>query len=66
MAHEIDMTTGVAAVFTVGEPPWHGLGANITQAQTSGQAITLAHLDWDVELWPLRASDPKGSSPEVA
>ena len=35
MAHEIDMTTGVAAVFTVGEPPWHGLGANITEAQTS-------------------------------
>lgn len=66
MAHEIDMTTGVAAVFTVGEPPWHGLGANITEAQTSRQAVTLAHLDWNVELWPLRASDPKGSLPEVA
>ena len=66
MAHEIDMTTGVAAVFTVGEPPWHGLGANIAEAQTSRQAITLAHLDWDVELWNVRARNPRGSLPEVA
>ncbi len=26
MPHEIDQTTGSAAVFTVGTPPWHGLG----------------------------------------
>ena len=65
MAHEIDVSTGQAAVFTVGEPPWHGLGANITDAQTSQQAITLAHLNWQVELWPVRAIDPDHVYPEV-
>ena len=56
MAHEIDTSTGVAAVFTVGEPPWHRLGINVQDAQTSEQAITLAHLDWEVDLWPVQAS----------
>lgn len=65
MAHEIDMSTGQAAVFTVGEPPWHGLGANIQEAQTSQEAITLAHLDWGVELWPVRATDPNAALPDV-
>ena len=65
MAHEIDVSTGQAAVFVVGEPPWHGLGANIQEAQTSQQAITLAHLDWGVELWPVRATDPNQALPDV-
>ena len=58
MAHEIDISTGQAAVFTAGDPPWHGLGVNITDTQTSAQAITLAHLAWGVELWPVWARDP--------
>ena len=66
MAHEIDLSTGQPAVFTVGEPPWHGLGVNIQEAQTSQQAITLAHLDWDVKLWPVQAMDPDRVLPEIA
>src|ERR1035437_8368759 len=65
MAHEIDTTTGQAAVFVVGEPPWHGLGANIQEAPTSQQAIMLAHLDWSVEPWPVRATDPNQTLPAV-
>jgi phage/plasmid-like protein (TIGR03299 family) len=55
MAHEIDTTTGRAAVFTVGTPPWHRLGVTVADAQTSEQAIRLAALDWTVEQWPLVA-----------
>src|SRR5262249_30005108 len=38
-----------------GEPAWHGLGINVANAVTAKQAIILAHLDWTVEKWPLRA-----------
>jgi phage/plasmid-like protein (TIGR03299 family) len=54
MPHEID-TTGRAAVFTVGTPPWHRLGITVADAQTSEEAIRLAALDWSVEPWPFIA-----------
>src|SRR5947208_3535904 len=55
MAHEIDVTTGKPAVFTVGTPPWHRLGVTVADAKTSEEAIRLAALDWSVEQWPLVA-----------
>ena len=55
MAHEIDQSTGKAAVFVTGQPPWHGLGAVVKNAVTSREALQLAHLDWTVEQWPLQA-----------
>jgi phage/plasmid-like protein (TIGR03299 family) len=55
MAHEIDTTTGQAAVFVTGRPPWHGLGTVVAEARTSADAIKLAGLDWEVEQWPLVA-----------
>ncbi|HVT87735.1 MAG TPA: DUF932 domain-containing protein [Tepidisphaeraceae bacterium] len=58
MAHEIDQTTGKAAVFVTGEPAWHRLGTVIEQATTSAQAIGLAGLDWNVAQWPVRAFGP--------
>jgi phage/plasmid-like protein (TIGR03299 family) len=58
MAHEIDQTTGRAAVFVTGQPAWHQLGTVIEQATTSAEAIGLAGLDWHVEQWPVKASDP--------
>ena len=64
MAHEIDSTTGRAAVFTVGTPPWHRLGTTVTDAQTSEEAIRLAALDWTVEQWPLVARS-NGTEREV-
>jgi len=66
MAHEIDQTTGRAAVFVSGEPAWHRLGTVIEQATTSAEAITLAGLDWRVEQWPVRAFDPDSNSTEAA
>jgi phage/plasmid-like protein (TIGR03299 family) len=58
MAHEIDMTTGTAAVFVTGEPAWHRLGKVIESASTSTEAIQLAGLDWRVEQFPVRAFNP--------
>ncbi|MBI1338469.1 MAG: DUF932 domain-containing protein [Phycisphaera sp.] len=63
MPHEIDTTTGQAAIFVAetsggGGPPWHGLGTVIKQATRSTEAIRLAHLDWNVEQWPLTAANP--------
>lgn len=55
MAHEIDMTTGKAAVFVTGEPPWHRLGTVVKEAVTGSEALKLAHLDWTVEQWPIQA-----------
>jgi phage/plasmid-like protein (TIGR03299 family) len=55
MAHEIDLSTGVAAMFAAGTPPWHGLGRVIQEAATSAEAIELAGLAWAVEQWPLVA-----------
>lgn len=58
MAHEIAHTTGVAAVFTTGEPAWHRLGTVIERATPGAEAIELAGLDWRVEPWRLGAFDP--------
>jgi phage/plasmid-like protein (TIGR03299 family) len=58
MAHEIDRSTGAAAVFVTGTPAWHKLGKVIEAAATSAEAIRLAGLDWTVEQWPLVACGP--------
>jgi len=55
MAHEIDTTTGKAAIFVTGEAAWHRLGKVVSNAKTSEEAIKLACLDWQVEQWNLRA-----------
>ena len=60
MSHQIDISTGTAAVFTAGQLPWHGLGQNVQQALDSAQAIQLAGLDWLVEQWPINALAPDG------
>lgn len=60
MSHEIDQSTGVAATFAAGTPPWHGLGQLVADAVDSAEAIRLAHLDWHVDQWPLSAMAPDG------
>jgi phage/plasmid-like protein (TIGR03299 family) len=65
MAHEIDMSTGKAAVFVTGEPAWHRLGTVIDQAANSADAIKLAGLDWNVEQWPIRAFNPDKPADEA-
>jgi phage/plasmid-like protein (TIGR03299 family) len=62
MAHEIDQTTGKAAVFVTGAPAWHRLGTVIAEATTSAEAIGLAGLDWAVEKWPVQALTSDGQA----
>jgi phage/plasmid-like protein (TIGR03299 family) len=61
----IDETTGEAAIFVVGEVPWHGLGKVLQAAVTAKEAIKLARLDWTVEKRPLRTWGGDGASLDV-
>lgn len=56
MAHEIDQTTGRAAVLTTGLVPWHRLGITVENAVNSREAIELAGLNWQVQQWPVYAT----------
>lgn len=60
MSHDIDTSTGTAAVFSAGDVPWHRLGRNVEGTTDSRQAIALAGLDWHVSQRPLHASSPDG------
>jgi len=42
MAHEIDFTTGTAAMAYTSETPWHGLGQAANRAATQLEAAELA------------------------
>lgn len=53
MAHEIDMTTGQAAIAYAGQTPWHQLGTKFDDLMTSQQALTAARLDWTVSKRPV-------------
>src|SRR5215471_13536914 len=61
MADMIDESRGVAAIFVVGEPAWHGKGKVLTHCLTAAQAIVEAEQDFEVEKWPLSASKPSGA-----
>lgn len=61
MSHLIDQTTGRAACFTAGEAPWHRLGQNVADCQTSAEAIRLACLDWRVDMRPIAATMADGT-----
>jgi phage/plasmid-like protein (TIGR03299 family) len=66
MSHEIDMTTGEAAVFTTGQPPWHKLGKVIKEAANSEEAIKLAGLDWEVAQRNIKTSWGNGEALPIA
>ena len=44
--HEIDQTTGKAAIAFVGETPWHGLGSELTPGATIDEWKVAAGLNW--------------------
>lgn len=54
MAHEITSTDHVALYR---KAAWHGLGTIVEQAPTPQEALKIARLDWDVEQWPISATN---------
>jgi phage/plasmid-like protein (TIGR03299 family) len=54
MAHNIAQTeNGRYMTAWTGNTPWHGLGTQAQGLMTATEALTLAHLDWEVEKRPL-------------
>ena len=54
MAHEITQHDNVVLHRT---PAWHGLGIVVKDAPTPIEALKIAGLDWNVEQWPLSATN---------
>lgn len=54
MAHEIHSHDHVVLHR---QRAWHGLGTIVQDAPTPAQSLALAKLDWDVEQWPLYATN---------
>lgn len=60
MAHNIDQTTGEAAIAFVGETPWHGLGSRVEETATIEEIKKAARLGWNVNLSPVQYVDADG------
>lgn len=54
MAHEITASDGLVLAR---KSAWHGLGLVVEQAPTAMGALKLAGMDWEVEQWPLSATN---------
>src|SRR5687768_9878701 len=54
MAHELDITNGIASFATAREHAWHRLGQVLPGGMTAQQALDAAHLSgWNVRKLPL-------------
>ena len=66
MAHEIDMTGGIARAAFAREPAWHGLGKVVPKSMTVEEAIEFAGLGWEVHPEPIYFKDEKpGEEPTM-
>lgn len=55
--HELEVQDGQAAMFYVGETPWHKLGTRLPLNPTPEDAIAAAKIDWTVSLKKLVTED---------
>ena len=46
MAHNLWIRNGQAAMFYIGDEPWHGLGTELKEPATAAQALAAAQLDF--------------------
>lgn len=51
------MAANVESMFYTREKPWHGLGTMVQEAPSSGEALVLADLDWNVIQKPIETAD---------
>lgn len=51
------MPANVETMFYTRKKPWHGLGTMVMEAPSSGEALALAGLDWEVVQKPLVTGD---------
>ncbi|MDK2965362.1 DUF932 domain-containing protein [Lacrimispora sp.] len=51
------MAANVETMFYTREKPWHGLGKMVMEAPTSGEALNLAGLDWQVIQKSIKTDD---------
>lgn len=58
MPAEIDTTTGQAAFAYAGQPGWHGLGEDVSDAQSIDEMKVKAHLNWRVIKTPVLFETP--------
>ena len=56
MAHDISTVNGVDEAMFALRPAWHGLGTVLDHVPNSAEAIRAAHLDWQVEMQPMKTA----------
>jgi phage/plasmid-like protein (TIGR03299 family) len=54
MSHDLDTTTGEAAMVYVGEQPWHELGKKLPEGQPIEEWLKAARLEWQLEKLPVQ------------
>lgn len=58
MAHELDITDGIASFASARQDAWHRLGTVLPDTMTADEALSAAHLTgWNVRKLPLTASE---------
>jgi len=62
MAHEIDFTTGTAAMAYTGETPWHELGFKLPETASIEEWRRAARLEWEALTAELQWQAPDGQT----